>query len=165
MSDFTNDLKYPKSGSLLFDTKDLVDVTVSKTGNTRSMTATYTDPETGEVLQTSEGGGAEMYVTFIWDSENSKYTIETPVADIIEAISNDVTVVGKLSEGNMILYPVGWWSEDRGDNYNAVQFMSYSGVENSGELISSFVLNILYVSENEGETEVTEMFGEFSAAE
>ena len=60
MSDYTNDLRYPKSGSLLFDTKDLVDVTISKTGTTRSMVATYTDPETGEVLQTTEGGGGRI---------------------------------------------------------------------------------------------------------
>lgn len=30
MSDYTNDLRYPKSGSLLFDTKDLVDVTTER---------------------------------------------------------------------------------------------------------------------------------------
>lgn len=57
MSDFTNDMRYPKRGAVQFDTKDRIDILISKTGDTRSMNIVYSDPETGEILQTSEGGG------------------------------------------------------------------------------------------------------------
>lgn len=57
MSDFTNDMRYPKRGSVQFDTKDRIDILISKTGGDRSMNIVYSDPETGEILQTSEGGG------------------------------------------------------------------------------------------------------------
>ena len=57
MSDFTNDMRYPKRGAVQFDTKDRIDILISKTGDARSMNIVYSDPETGEILQTSEGGG------------------------------------------------------------------------------------------------------------
>lgn len=57
MSDFTNDMRYPKRGSVTFDTKDRIDILINKTGDARSMNIVYSDPETGEILQTSEGGG------------------------------------------------------------------------------------------------------------
>lgn len=58
MSDFTNDMRYPKRGSIIFDTKDRIDIIISKTDGDRSMNIVYSDPETGEIIQTSEGGGS-----------------------------------------------------------------------------------------------------------
>lgn len=138
MSDFTNDLRYPKAGSLLFDTKDRVDVEIRKDGSARSMTAIYSDPETGEVIQTSEGGGgAEMSilnVTIEDDGGVEVWTIPMTAEELFTSLESELILIRASVDGfNQLCYPASY-------TYNEVTGYSFTFTD------LSYISNIIFTA-------------------